>query len=104
MLPTLQTILADVKDILVTPADNLTMINDVYVHIPFDTSPSTHFVWNEYYHNLSLAGLQDCSFFQNEIGTITIINGVSTPTNTVNQTLMQSYNLYNNLGHQHIHP
>ncbi len=50
-----------------------------------------------------LGELQDCSFFQNEIGTIIIINGVSTPTNIVNQTLMQSYNQYNNLGHQYIH-
>lgn len=71
---------------------------------PFDTSPSTHFIWNDYYHNLALSGLQSCAFFQNEIGTITIINGVPTVTNTVNQTLMQSYNQYNNMGRLHIQP
>jgi hypothetical protein len=104
MLPTMQTILSEVKDTLVTPANNLTMLNDISVHIPLSTSPSSPFIWNDYYHNLVLSGLQNCAFFKNEIGTITIINGVPTVTNTVNQTLMQSYNEYNRLGQQNIHP
>ena len=104
MLPTMQTILREVKDNLVTSVNNLTMLNDVSVHIPFDTSPSTPFIWSNYYHNLALAGLQNCSFFQNEIGTITIINGVPTVINTVNQALMQSYNQYIKIGKLYIHP
>lgn len=103
MLPTLETILADVKPLLATTTNNLEM-NSVYVHIPFDSSPSTLFNWNDYYHNLALSGLQSSTFFQNEIGTITIINGVPTVTNTINQTLMQSYNQYIKMGHLYIHP
>lgn len=104
MLPTMVKILSEVKDSLVTPANNLTMLNDVSVHIPYANSPASPFVWNDYYHNLALYGLQDCSFFQSEIETITIINGIPTVTNTVNQTLMQSYNQYNSMGKLHIHP
>lgn len=104
MLPTMVTILSEVKDSLVTSQNNLEMLNDVSVRIPFDTSPSSPFIWSDYYHNLALSGLQDCVFFQNEIGTITIINGVPTVTNTVNQTLMQSYNQYNSMGQLYIHP
>ena len=104
MLPTMKTILTDVKDLLVTQVNNSTMINDTYVYIPFDYSPSTHFIWSEFYHNLALSGLQNCAFFQNEIGTIKIINGVPTVTNTVDQTLMQSYNQYNKMGDLYINP
>lgn len=89
----------EVKNSLVTPANNLTMINDVYVHIPFDTSPSTHFVWNEYYHNLSLSGLQDCSFFKSEIGTFNNDGSIAT---TIDQTKMQSYNQYNARGNENL--
>lgn len=104
MLPTMETILRQVKDLLVTPANNLTMLNDISVHIPLNTSPSAPFIWDDYYHNLALSGLQNCAFFQNEIGTIAIINGVPTVINTVDQTLMQTYNEYNRLGKQNINP
>jgi hypothetical protein len=66
--------------------------------------PGTPFQWSEFYHNLALSGLQNCAFFQNEIGTIKIINGVPTVTNTVDQTLMQSYNQYNKMGDLYINP
>jgi hypothetical protein len=49
-------------DSLVTPANNLTMLNDLSVHIPLSTSPSSPFIWNDYYHNLALSGLHDCWF------------------------------------------
>jgi hypothetical protein len=74
---------------------------DYYSVSPFQ---NVSFNWNYFYHNLALSGLQDCAFFQNEIGIITIVNGVPTVTNTVNQTLMQSYNQYNNMGRLHIQP
>ena len=80
------------------------MINNVYVHIPFDTSPSTPFVWADYYHHLSLNGLQNCSFFQNEIGTVQVVKGVLTPTNTINQVLIQSFIQYIRVGQFNIHP
>jgi hypothetical protein len=64
ILPTMEQILSDVKDTLVTSLNNIEMLNDVSVHIPLDSSPSSAFVWNDYYHNLSLNGLQNCSFFK----------------------------------------
>ena len=102
MLPTMVQILSDVKDTLVTPANNLEM-NDVVVHIPYNNSPETRFVWADYFHNLSLNGLQNCSFFQNEIGIVEVINGLITPVNTINQTLMQSFIQYSIVS-VNIHP
>lgn len=101
MTPTMVTVLSQIKDSLVTPDNNLEMIKNVYVHIPFDTSPSTHFVWSDYYHNLSLQGLQSCTFFKNEIGTFNI---AGQPLITIDQTLMQSFIEYTRFGHQNIHP
>jgi hypothetical protein len=102
MLPTMETILSQVKDFLVSPANNQVMLNDVVVHIPYDYSPATPFVWTDYYHNLCLNGLQNCSFFQNEIGTVQVVNGIPTPVITVNQTLMQSFIQYITRGHFNI--
>jgi len=101
MIPTMVNVLSQIKDLLVTPANNLEMKDNVYVHIPFNYSPSTHFDWNDYYHNLALAGLQSCAFFKNEIGTF---NSAGQPLITINQTLMQSFVEYIRLGHQNIHP
>lgn len=102
MLPIMGTILSEVKDSIVTPTNNLVMLSDIVVHIPYNNSPATPFIWNDYYHNLSLNGLQNCSFFQNEIGTIQVVNGVPIPIITINQTLMQSFIQYISRGHWNI--
>ncbi|WP_187656463.1 hypothetical protein [Flavobacterium macrobrachii] len=99
MIPTMVTILSEVKDSLVTPADNATMLG-LSMHIPHNNSPATPFVWNDYYHNLSLNGLQNCNFFQNEIG---IFDNQGNVISIINQTLMQSYNQYNYYGHLYLH-
>ncbi|NDP26601.1 MAG: hypothetical protein GZ087_04120 [Flavobacterium sp.] len=99
MLPTMETILSQVKDLLVDPTNNAAML-DLNMRIPFDTSPATPFNWNDYYHNLSLSGLQDCSFFKSEIGTLNE-NGTVIIT-TIDQTKMQSYNQYNTRGKANI--
>ena len=101
MLPTMETIFSQIKNILVSNEDNYELNNNINVHIPNNNSPGTPFQWYDFYHNLSLSGLQSCLFFQNEIGTF---DSVGNPLITVNQTLMQSYNQYISLGHQHIHP
>jgi hypothetical protein len=96
MLPTMETILAEVKDTLVSPASNDYMLNAVTVTIPFNNSPPTPFVWANYFHNLALLGLQSCNFFQSEIGTIIIVNNNPVPSIVVNQTAMQSFLIYFN--------
>lgn len=101
MLPTMETIFSQIKNILVSNEDNYELNNNINVHIPNNNSPGTPFQWSDFYHNLSLSGLQSCLFFQNEIGTF---DSAGNPLITVNQTLMQSYNQYISLGHQHIHP
>jgi hypothetical protein len=103
MLPILENILSEVKDTLVTSQNNVEILNDVVVHIPNNNSPATPFVWADYYHNLSLNGLQNCSFFQNEIGLVQVVNGVLIPTNTINQVLMQSFIQYTIVS-SNIHP
>ena len=104
MLPTMVTILSQVKDTLVTTDNNYEMEHNVNVHIPYDNSLGTNFIWSSYFHNLSLAGLHNCPFFQNEIATITYPNGIRTITNIINQTLLQSYIQYIDVGHLNIHP
>ena len=99
MSPTLEKILADVKDTLVTSAYNMTMLQ-LIMHIPVGSN-GTQFIWADFYHNLALSGLQNCSFFQNEIGTIDNTGQILT---TKNQTLMDAYNQYNNFGRLNSHP
>lgn len=100
MLPTMVKVLAQIKDKLVSSEESI-VLSDLGMHIPYDNSPRTNFDWNDFYHNLSLSGLQNSSFFQNEIGTF---NNDGTPNIIVNQTLMQSYNQYNNYGRQNLRP
>ena len=100
MIPTMGKVLEEIKDKLVSPEESITL-SGLGMHIPYDNSPRTDFNWNDFYHNLSLSGLQNCSFFQNEIGTF---NNDGTPNITVNQTLMQSYNQYNSYGRQNLRP
>lgn len=95
MLPTMVTILSQVKDILVTPEENTTM-SGLTMHIPLG-SIGTRFDWQDFYHNLALSGLQSCQFFQNEIGALN-------PTIAINQSLMDAYNQYNYYGHLYLHP
>lgn len=102
MLPTMVTILSEVKDSLVTEEDNAIIESLTIRSVP--PFQSVRFNWIEFFNNLCLSGLQSCEFFQNEIGTIKIINGVPTVTNTVDQTLMQSYNQYNKMGDLYINP
>ena len=103
MLPVMETILSQIKDLVVTPENNTEILTNVTVSIPYGT-PSTPFIWNDYYHNLSLAGLHQCQFFQNEIATITISNGTPTPSTIVNQILYESFIMYNVRGSEHIRP
>ncbi len=101
LLPVMETILSDVKDTLVTPQNNLEMLNNVSVRIPENNSPPSPFIWSQYFHNLALIGLHKCQFFQNEIG---IVGPDGNALTTVNQLLMQTYIQYKNLGHFNITP
>jgi hypothetical protein len=99
MLPILENILSEVKDTLVSTADNATM-NGLTMHIPIG-SIGTPFTWTDFFHNLALSGLQSCSFFKNEIGTF---DSTGTPIIIINQALMDAYNQYNNFGKLYLHP
>lgn len=99
MLPTMVTILSEVKDLLVTPQNNLEMLG-LIMHIPYG-SAGTPFIWSEFYHNIALSGLQNCIFFQNEIGIFDINDQ---PLVIINQALMDAYNQYNHFGRLHLHP
>lgn len=81
MLPTMVTILSQVKDTLVSATDNTNIKGTVvYPNAP-DLSQSVNFDWNDCYLYLSLNGLQNCQFFQNEIGTY---NTDGTPNTVIN--------------------
>lgn len=97
MLPTMQTILSEVKDLLVSPTDNAGML-DLSMHIPLG-APTTPFNWNEFYKNLSLNGLQECTFFKNEIGTFNVdgSDGI-----IVDKSKMDSYNQYNKYSNDYL--
>ena len=81
MLPSMVTILSQVKDTLVSATDNTNIKETVvYPNAP-DLSQSVNFDWNDCYLYLSLNGLQNCQFFQNEIGTY---NTDGTPNTVIN--------------------
>ena len=60
MIPTLQTVLSEVKDSLVTTQEN-TEIQSYELKYPLPTSPASPFNWNEFIESLSLTGLQNCA-------------------------------------------
>jgi len=55
--------------------------------------PGTPFQWSEFYHNLALSGLQNCAFFQSEIGTFNQDGAINTIVNIIK---MNNYNQYKN--------
>lgn len=91
MLPTMHTILSEVKDLLVTPTQNSGMLT-LTMHIPEGAS-GTPFNWTDAYINLSLSGLQNCNFFKNEIATFDTQGNIQT---TVNSSKTASFIQYNN--------
>lgn len=68
MLPTMKIILSEIKDILVTTAESR-FLEGLVFH-PVSPTQDVYFNWNDFYHNISLTGLQDSSFFKEEIGII----------------------------------
>ncbi|MBW1657773.1 hypothetical protein [Flavobacterium quisquiliarum] len=68
MLPTMEKVLAEIKDKLVSTAES-TFLQDLVFH-PESPSVDVKFTWTDFYHNLALSGLQDCTFFKNEIATL----------------------------------
>jgi hypothetical protein len=98
MLPTMVTILSQVKDTLVSVEDDISMKTLTIRSIaPYQ---KVGFNWNDFFYNLSLSGLQNCVFFQNEIGTF---DKFGFPLITVDQIKMDFYNQYNNYGHIYLH-
>ena len=94
MLPTLQTILSEVKDTLISPENNLNIENDITILQPLNTNPVTFsgsipWNWSNYYKYLSLKGLEACEFFKTEIANLT--NGL----NIVNPVEYYLYSQYN---------
>lgn len=93
MLPTMRTILADVKDFLVSSDDNTEIMSRSLHPLYPNLDPSVLFDWDDCLLNIALNGLQNCSFFQNEIGTFDNYNN---PLITIDITKMNNYNQYNN--------
>ncbi|MEZ4878131.1 MAG: hypothetical protein R2805_11340 [Flavobacterium sp.] len=100
MLPTMVTILSEVKDFLVSPADNTSIMSTVLHPNNPEPNPSQPFNWNDCYYYLSLGGLQNCLFFQNEIGTFNQNGSVSTVIDLIQMNL---YNQYHSICHANLH-
>ncbi|SHL70042.1 hypothetical protein [Flavobacterium chilense] len=91
MLPTMRTILADIKAFFVSETDDSNISdNSIYPNYP-DVTTRISFDWNDCLNNIVLNGLQNCSFFQNEIGTF-FPNGE--PETIVDKVKMNNYNQY----------
>lgn len=85
------TILSEVKDFLVSPADN-TEIQTTVLHPNYpNITPATSFNWNDCYLYLSLDGLQNCSFFQNEIGIFNLDGTFNTVIDLIKMNLIKQY-------------
>ena len=104
MIPTMVTILSEVKDLLVSTADNQTLLNDGVIH-PYAPNPlpSQSFNWNDCLFNLCLNGLQNSQFFQDEIGTISMVNGQMLVINTIDPIKLNIFIQYINLCQTTLH-
>ena len=90
----------EIKNTLVSSAtDNNIMDIVVYPNYP-DTTDTTPFNWNDCYYYLSLNGLQNCTFFQNEIGTF---NQYGTIENAIDLVKMNYIIQYINRCHENLH-
>ena len=61
MIPTMQKILGEIRDLITTTPKRVILENDVIIHPTPSTSKSWN--WNDYYFNLSLNGLDQTSCF-----------------------------------------
>jgi hypothetical protein len=92
-IPVMKNILSQTKNLLISSQQNA-IIEDLTLHINQNTDPiinvSEPWNWNDFYQNLSLDGLQNCSFFASEIATYN--NG--TYTNIVDQNKTSKFIQY----------
>lgn len=94
MLPTMVKILTEVKGKLVSTADDINISQSfLFPNFP-NTKPMVAFNWKDCLDNIALGGLQDCAFFQNEIGTFFPDGEIKT---IVNTEKMNNYNQYKKL-------
>ena len=71
LVPTLSQIFLELKDLLINTSNQSYLENDSPVNYPVTSGlASTQFNWIEFFDNVSMVGLQDCTAFQNAIGTI----------------------------------
>lgn len=93
MIPVMQTILSQIKNSLIS-SENNTVMENLTLNLP--TNSSTPWNWDDFYRNLSLTGLENCSFFQSEIGTLG-----SNPT-ILDPLKWSFYNQYNSFGNSYL--
>jgi len=86
-VPTMSLILSQIKDLLVDSQTN-NIIQNVHIN---NNQSYTLWNWKDYYQSQSLDGLQNCSFFQQEIA---VFDSNGNLTNVVNFTKWQKWNEY----------
>lgn len=100
---TMNTILSELKDILLTP-QQISNANSLTLHIIQNTMPSTvldtPWNWNDYFKNLALDGLQNCSSFGSSIATYSS----GTYSNVVDQHRLSEFIQYKNVAHSNLPP
>ncbi|AOC95375.1 hypothetical protein BB050_02261 [Flavobacterium anhuiense] len=94
MIPTMEKVLAEIKDKLISPAES-TFLQELVFH-PESPTIDVKFNWNDFYKNLVLGGLQDCEFFKNEIATFIKDpqTGEIKSINVIDQVKLNYYNQY----------
>ncbi|AOW09797.1 hypothetical protein [Flavobacterium gilvum] len=93
-MPTLKTVLSQVKDSLVSSAESQSLLS-LSFH-PVSPAVDVAFSWGDFYQNFALGGLQDCNFFKNEIATFVKnpLTGVYESINIKDQVKLNYYNQY----------
>ncbi|MFN3967521.1 hypothetical protein [Flavobacterium sp.] len=95
MVPTMVTILSEVKDFLVSPTDNAEIITTVLHPNYPNSNESVPFNWDECLLYLSLHGLELSNTFQNEIASpIYNSNGQIISVTVINNVKWQLFNQY----------
>lgn len=102
MLRSMELVLSEVKDNVVSSADSALM-EKLVINIPNSDYPERPFSWREFYTNLSLIGLQNCNVFKAEIAIVSNdSNGKLIIFKTIDEIKTQKFLQYNYYGSLHL--
>lgn len=66
MIPTMQTVLSEIRDLVTTSTGRNVLDNEVTMQPTLNPLTSTSWIWSEFYKYLSMKGLEETSCFKQD--------------------------------------